>query len=103
MAGVLTKPDRIARGDHDRWVRFVRNEEEVLELGWYCVKQPDSIQLKDGITWAQAREEEIKFFATVEPWSSLTRLDQQHLGTSHLVERLSDTLSELIRRRCPLK
>lgn len=97
--GVLTKPDRIARGDESRWVRFIRNEEEVLELGWYCVKQPDSVQLQEGISWEQAREQESKFFSVTEPWVSLTPGDRRHLGTSNLVERLSDTLSSLIRKR----
>lgn len=99
VLGVLTKPDRIARGDEQRWIRFLRNEEENLELGWYSVKQPDSVELEEGITWAGAREAEADFFRTQEPWASLSRSDHQHLGTPNLVERLSDTLSELIRRR----
>ena len=75
------------------------NKVEELKLGWYCAKQPDGVQLKEGISWDQARREEADFFKNVQPWASLRWADQQRLGTPRLVEQLSNTLSELIRRR----
>ncbi|KAH8110473.1 P-loop containing nucleoside triphosphate hydrolase protein [Phellopilus nigrolimitatus] len=96
--GVLTKPDRIEEGEEHRWIQYVKNEEEPLELGWFCVKQPDPAQLRRGITWEEARAKEKTFFTTKEPWCSLT---SQNLGTANLVERLSDTLSDLIAKRLP--
>ncbi|KAI0067582.1 hypothetical protein BV25DRAFT_835648 [Artomyces pyxidatus] len=99
--GVLTKPDRIPTGEEDRWIKYIQNAEEFFELGWYCVKQPDSVQLKEGITWSQARAREAEFFSNVEPWTHLSFVEQQHLGTANVVGRLSETLSDLIARRLP--
>ncbi|KAI5120167.1 hypothetical protein M0805_008434 [Coniferiporia weirii] len=99
--GVLTKPDRIAVGDEEQWLRFVKNEDEQLNLGWYSVKQPDSIQLKRGMTWTQARDDEKEWFRTTWPWNSLPMKHKQNLGTKNLVERLSSTLSDVIIARLP--
>ncbi|KAI0820963.1 P-loop containing nucleoside triphosphate hydrolase protein [Irpex lacteus] len=99
--GVLTKPDRIGRGDHDVWVRFITNEYKPLANGWFSVKQPDSQAVAEGITWEEARSQEELFFAQVQPWSSLDVGTRQQLGTANLTERLSDILSELIVKRLP--
>jgi hypothetical protein len=96
-AGVLTKPDRIPLGEEDRWLRFIRNEYETLENGWYCVKQPGSISL--GISWAEARAQENEYFSMTAPWSALDAMYQNYLRTSNLTERLSIILSELISKR----
>ncbi|KAI0077225.1 hypothetical protein K474DRAFT_1596469 [Panus rudis PR-1116 ss-1] len=101
IIGVLTKPDRIPLGEEERWLRFIRNEEEPLDNGWYSVKQPDSRALKAGITWSDARTAERDFFSVTSPWSSLDYSDQQRLGTMNLTERLSSILSELIAKRLP--
>src|SRR5204863_319349 len=50
IEGVLTKPDRIPPGEEERWLRFIRNEVEPLENGWYCVKLPNSKSLDEGIS-----------------------------------------------------
>jgi Dynamin central region len=95
--GVLTKPDRIPTGEVANWLPFIRNEKEPLKNGWYCVKQPGSEAIKDGISWAQARKEEETFFAG---WSEeLDAVYHKHLTTSSLVERLSLILSDLISKR----
>ena len=86
-------------GEEERWIDFIRNNQVTLKHGWYCVKQPDSQQLKEGVTWSQARERELSFFSDRKPWSSLSSEDRQHLGTLNLVTFLSDTLSDLIARR----
>ncbi|KAI5117952.1 hypothetical protein M0805_004717 [Coniferiporia weirii] len=96
--GVLTKPDRIEPGEEQRWIKCLRNESQPLELGWFCVKQPDPAQLKQGITWKEAREREREFFSSREPWCDLS---PRNLGTPQLVARLSDTLSDLIAKRLP--
>lgn len=98
-SGVLTKPDRIPQGEEDRWLRFIRNEREPLENNWYCVKQPASNTLKQGITWMEARSEENAFFSTTRPWSDLDSMHQRYLRTSNLTERLSSILSDLISKR----
>ncbi|KAI0067648.1 hypothetical protein BV25DRAFT_1834706 [Artomyces pyxidatus] len=97
--GVLTKPDRIPTGEEDRWIRYIRNTEEYFPLGWYSVKQPDSVQLKQSITYQGARAKEAEFFSTFEPWAHLSFAEQQRLGTANVVDRLSETLSDLIAKR----
>ncbi|KAL0958272.1 hypothetical protein HGRIS_000424 [Hohenbuehelia grisea] len=99
--GVLTKPDRIAAGDEQRWVSFVRNKEEPLEHGWFCVKQPGSTELKKGITWIEARQKENEFFSMTAPWNEMEGVYQKHLRTSNLIERASSVLSNLIAKRLP--
>ncbi|KAJ6565738.1 P-loop containing nucleoside triphosphate hydrolase protein [Mycena sp. CBHHK59/15] len=99
--GVLTKPDRIPRGDEGNWLPLIRNEQEVLENNWYCVKQPSSQDLKLGITWEEARARENDFFSLTPPWSELDPMYQKYLRTSNLVDRLSSILSDLISKRLP--
>ncbi|KAJ7779480.1 P-loop containing nucleoside triphosphate hydrolase protein [Mycena maculata] len=99
--GVLTKPDRIPRGDEESWLPLIRNEQEVLENNWYCVKQPSSQDLKQGITWEEARSRENDFFSMTAPWSELDPMYQKYLRTTNLVDRLSSILSDLISKRLP--
>ncbi|KAJ7249503.1 P-loop containing nucleoside triphosphate hydrolase protein [Mycena haematopus] len=99
--GVLTKPDRIPHGDEESWLPLIRNEQEPLENNWYCVKQPGSQDLKQGITWEDARARENDFFTLTPPWSDLDPMYQKYLRTSNLVGRLSLILSALISKRLP--
>jgi len=99
VIGVLTKPDRIPPGEEDRWLRFIRNEYETLDNGWYCVKQPNSKTLAQGISWTEARAQENEYFSMNPPWSSLESTYQAYLRTVNLTERLSIILSELISKR----
>ncbi|KAF4598880.1 hypothetical protein EYR38_007292 [Pleurotus pulmonarius] len=100
--GVLTKPDRIPTGEEARWVKFIQNEIEPLENNWFCVKQPSSNDLKQGVTWADARQRENEFFSMTAPWSGLEPMYQKYLRTGNLVERASSILSDLISRRLPV-
>lgn len=97
--GVLTKPDRIPTGEEVNWLAFIRNEREPLENNWYCVKQPSSSDLKQKLTWQDARRREDEFFSMTAPWSELDAVHQKYLRTANLVERLSSVLSELIMKR----
>ena len=97
--GVLTKPDRIPAGEEGSWLRYIRNQDEALEHGWFSVKQPDSRAIAAGITWEEAREKEREFFTTSSPWNVLDPEYQNRLGTNKLVDRLSDVLSGCISRR----
>ncbi|KAJ7027364.1 P-loop containing nucleoside triphosphate hydrolase protein [Mycena alexandri] len=99
--GVLTKPDRIPQGDEESWLPLIRNEQETLENNWYCVKQPSSQDLKQGMTWEEARAREHEFFSLTPPWSELDPMYQKYLRTSNLVDRLSSILSDLISKRLP--
>ena len=99
-SGVLTKPDRIPTGEESNWLPFIRNEKEPLQNNWFCVKQPSSNDLKSNITWKQARDREMEFFATTAPWCELDEGYQKYLRTANLIERLSLVLSDLISKRC---
>ncbi|KAI0032843.1 P-loop containing nucleoside triphosphate hydrolase protein [Vararia minispora EC-137] len=99
--GVLTKPDRIDPGEEDQWIRFLNPENSDRPLDFYCVKNPASQALKDGITWEQARRAEHEFFSQTAPWATLDWLYTQRLGTEKLTQRLARTLTDLITRRLP--
>ncbi|KAF9807180.1 hypothetical protein IEO21_08339 [Rhodonia placenta] len=99
--GVLTKPDRIPRGEESRWTRFIKNEYEALDNGWFTVKQPDSLALAAGITWVEARKTEREFFESTEAWAELEYEFQGRLGTANLTRCLSDILTDLIAKRLP--
>ena len=82
-------------------MRFIRGEAEHLANGWFSVKQPASADLRQGITWEEARDLERTFFSTTSPWS--TEADYRHrFGTRNLTKSLSDILSDLIKRRLVL-
>lgn len=97
---VLTKPDRIAVGEHENWIRFLENKTERFKHGWYCVKQSDQQQLNEGTTREQARENEISFFKA-SPWVGLSEPIKRHLGTRFLSPALGNILFELICQRLP--
>lgn len=99
FTGVLTKPDRIQPGDEELWLRYIRNEAEALQHGWYVVKQPNSTDLAKRISWEDARAAESNYFSETSSWSSLDERHQRQLGTSNLTERLSIILSDLIAKR----
>lgn len=79
-------------------MRLIRGEAEHLTNGWFSVKQPATKDLKEGITWGEAREREKLFFSTTPPWSSETS-HRHRFGTHNLTESLSKILSDLIRQR----
>ncbi|KAJ2922805.1 hypothetical protein H1R20_g14300, partial [Candolleomyces eurysporus] len=99
--GVLTKPDRIPEGEQNHWLPFIRNEREALDNNWYCVKQPSSSDIKQKITWDEARKREDDYFSMTPPWNELDTIYLKYLRTRNLVERLSSVLSDLIAKRLP--
>ncbi|KAG9123954.1 hypothetical protein FRC07_013378 [Ceratobasidium sp. 392] len=99
--GVLTKPDRIEKGEEQKWLGFVRGETEVLAKGWFCVKQPSPSELEQELTWQEARNREEEFFKTRNPWSSQEMTVRHHFGTARLTSRLSEILSDQIAKRMP--
>ncbi|KAF7311764.1 hypothetical protein MIND_00186800 [Mycena indigotica] len=99
--GVLTKPDRIPTGEEEHWLPLLRNEMEPLENNWYCVKQPSSADMKQGMNWSEARESENDFFRLTPAWASLDSMYHKYLRTPNLVDRLSAILSDLIAKRLP--
>jgi hypothetical protein len=99
--GVLTKPDRIPTGEEGSWTRRIQGyyDEEDGGLKYFSVKNPDSQDIRNGITYEQARQKETEFFTTQAPWSSLDWVYQQRLGTEKLTRHLGQALSDLISKR----
>ena len=97
--GVLTKPDRIPTGEEATWISKIQSGGEGGGIEYYSVKNPDSQDIRNGITYEQAREREADFFSTRAPWSNLEWLYQRRLGTDKLTRRLGQVLSNLISKR----
>ncbi|PVF98611.1 hypothetical protein CPB86DRAFT_784651 [Serendipita vermifera] len=97
---VLTKPDRIAVGEHESWIKFLENKTEKFKHGWYCVKQSNQEQLNQGVTREQARENEVNFFKET-PWIGLSEPIKRRLGTRFLSPALGNILFDLICQRLP--
>jgi hypothetical protein len=101
IAGVLTKPDRIAAGDDREWTSLVTGADpHGRDTQWFVVKNPDSIALQRGVTWEESRQDEALYFANSPTWISLGEDYKDRLGTEHLVCKLSDLLSDLIVKKC---
>jgi hypothetical protein len=97
--GVLTKPDRIPLGEEAIWISKIQSSGTDGGIEYFSVKNPDSQDIRSGITYEQAREREAEFFATRTPWSNLEWLYQRRLGTDMLTRRLGQVLSDLISKR----
>jgi len=97
--GVLTKPDRIPVGDEAIWIDKIQRGGKDGGIEYYSVKNPDSQDIRNGITYEQARDNEAEFFSTRAPWSNLEWLYKRRLGTDKLTRRLGQVLTDLISRR----
>ncbi|KAF0427645.1 P-loop containing nucleoside triphosphate hydrolase protein [Gigaspora margarita] len=97
--GVLTKPDQIEEDTYDIWLKILRGEAYKLDLGYYIVKNPSKKQLNDGITFEEAREAEIRFFETDEPWNRFHM--QERIGIKNLQNKLSKLLIKAVKRELP--
>ncbi|KAH9006239.1 P-loop containing nucleoside triphosphate hydrolase protein [Lactarius hatsudake] len=99
--GVLTKPDRSPEAAHEKWVRYIRGETELLHHGWFCVKQPDTQSPHPVPSLADARVQEESWFKKTSTWGELPSAFQNHLGTKKLVHHLEEILSDLMSRNVP--
>jgi len=97
--GVLTKPDRIPVGEEAIWINKIQRGGKDGGIEYYSMKNPDSQDIRNGITYEQARDNEAEFFSTRAPWSNLDWLYKRRLGTGKLTRRLGQVLTELISRR----
>ena len=81
------------------WINKIRSGGVNGGIEYFSVKNPDSQDIKNGITYEQARERETEFFSTRTPWSDLEWLCQRRLGTDKLTKRLGQVLASLISKR----
>ena len=94
--GVLTKPDTLPSGDDPHeWKQILCGQRFPLGKGYFVTKQPDSMELKQRISHAQARDNEMAFFQQ-SPWSDLFSDHQNRFGTGSLQAKLSSLLAEEI-------
>jgi hypothetical protein len=100
VSGVLTKPDRIETLDEaKRWIELVKNQRSKLLHGWFCVKQPNSDELKKKLRFEDARQLGEKFFKDTAPWSTLEASYKKRLGQGNLTRSLNKHLLDLISKR----
>lgn len=82
--GVLTKPDLIGPGNEDEVLAVLHNVRKPLQLGYVMVKNRSQVQLKAGISGAEAREAEETFFRTHPHFKGC---DPKLFGVSNLTNR----------------
>jgi hypothetical protein len=98
--GVLTKPDRIERGEESSWISMINGQSNALCHGWFSVKQPTPRELEAGISWEDARAHDQDFFENTAPWSTIPATFRHRLGCSNLIQHLGETLGKVILSRC---
>ncbi|KAG2417455.1 hypothetical protein HFD88_008674 [Aspergillus terreus] len=86
--GVLTKPDRIQRGEsYAQWIEILEGDKFTLGHGYFVVRNNHD----PAIPHAKARDEEDAFFAT-SPWTTDLAAYQPRFGTRRLQAALSNLL-----------
>ncbi|KZS95232.1 hypothetical protein SISNIDRAFT_484101 [Sistotremastrum niveocremeum HHB9708] len=98
--GVLTKPDRIETGTAGKWISLFRKEHRRSHHGWFCVKLSNPQELRDPISWEEARAREKNFFLSTAPWNC-TPYVWDRLGSKSLTNYLSITLTSLMYEKLP--
>ncbi|KAI9096930.1 P-loop containing nucleoside triphosphate hydrolase protein [Phlyctochytrium arcticum] len=98
--GVLTKPDTVEAGTHDRWLQIMLGQAYHLKLGYWMIKNPTKADLDHGVSFDEARKMEESFFANQAPWSNIRRqLDR--FGIDSLRRELSRQLTMLTEMSIP--
>ncbi|KAI9349478.1 P-loop containing nucleoside triphosphate hydrolase protein [Zopfochytrium polystomum] len=98
--GVLTKPDTIESGTHDRWLSVMLGQTYALRLGYWMVKNPSKSELDQRINFEDARVKEETFFASRSPWANL-RFQMDRFGVESLRNELGRHLANLIDSSVP--
>ncbi|KAI9876220.1 MAG: hypothetical protein M1830_007009, partial [Pleopsidium flavum] len=100
--GVLTKPDRVQRGESfEQWKMMLSGEKYAVKHGYYVVKNPGQGSLDQRIDHSQARAEEAEYFTGKEPWSSELSIYSERFGTAQLQTALSQKLTAQILTSLP--
>ncbi|KAI0041018.1 hypothetical protein FA95DRAFT_1565838 [Auriscalpium vulgare] len=99
--GVLTKADVISKGSKSRelWLEVIEGRKKPLLHGYFCTRQPDDDERERGITAAEARQVEMEFFETTDPWCRSTH--KSRFGIKNLAKMLSPLLAQVIRESLP--
>ena len=97
MIGVLTKVDKVGRGDEEPWLDILRKKSHATKHGYYVTRLMETQQLQQKMTWLEGRVQEHKFFEKKAPWRFVNR---DRLGVEKLSEALSKQLSLMIEEKC---
>jgi hypothetical protein len=81
-------------------MRLIKNESSVLQNGWYCVKQPSTMELERGLTFQDARRRGEDYFNS-KPWTTLETMYRRRLGTHAVTRKLNEYLMTVISKRFP--
>lgn len=95
---VLTKPDLIDPGSESDVVELLQDSSMFIH-GFYMVKNRGQASLDSGATIVTGLDEEAKFFANTEPWSSLS--DHSKLGVPALRNTLASVLLQVMKESLP--
>ncbi|KAG8775025.1 hypothetical protein FRC15_000851 [Serendipita sp. 397] len=93
---VLTKPDKIDRGQEDPWRERLRASDQC-----FCVRQPNMTESRS-MSWEGARRLEMEFFRK-DPWVNEYNdpSTQRRLGTENLTNHLNKRLLDWIVAKLP--
>lgn len=78
---------------------MIRGESNPLQHGWFSVKQLLAEQLKEGLSWEEARALDRQYFEDNAPWSTVEMEHRRRLGCANLIAHLGDTLGKVILTR----
>lgn len=93
--GVLTKPDTIEPGCHDRYLKVITGKLHELKLGYYVVRNLTQAELLEGNK--NARKIEAEFFKG-DVWQGVR---PEQLGVPNLIKRLSSLLINAVKEQLP--
>ncbi|QRV96048.1 hypothetical protein RhiJN_24066 [Ceratobasidium sp. AG-Ba] len=100
--GVITKPDRIEQKQEGQWIPLVTGKVHPLAHGWFCTKQPSTVEREQGYLWPDARNLEQNYFKTAPGWSSVSGQHRLQLGTNYLASKLGQVLTTEVEKCLPV-
>jgi len=99
---VLTKPDRIQEGTEKDWLDVMINKRYKIAYGYYVLKNRDQMQVQKGLTAAQSRIAEAKFFQQNKLIGiKINELEPTRCGAINLRSRLSELLQVKFQEQFP--
>ncbi|OPB44964.1 dynamin GTPase [Trichoderma guizhouense] len=98
--GIITKPDLINHGSEGKIALVAKNKDNIkLKLGFFLLKNPSPVELKECVTMAARSNLERRFFSG-PAWAN-QNLDMSRVGAENLRIFLQDLLDTHIERELP--
>ena len=99
--GVLTKPDTIEKGTHERWIQILTGQLYYLKLGYFIVKMPSKRELEEQQENSENRVQG-GFFESSPFWMGTFSKMPERFGIASLQSELGSLLTGLIENCLPL-